>query len=131
MVNLLAALVLVTAASPVPAAPPCCLRPQAIVAEEAGNEASHRVGHVVSPAVMTTAFYGGATYFGADRKQARLVAVALSLAAIIGKELYDYSTEARAFSTLDIALGVGGTAVGLWVAQAIEWPEEKQAGSGQ
>lgn len=126
MINLIAVLVLVTAAPPVPAAPPCCLRPQAIVAQAAANETSQRMGHLISPAVMTTAFYGGAMYLGANEKQARLVAVALSLAAIIGKELYDYNTEARAFSTLDVALGVGGTAVGLWVAAAIEWPEEKR-----
>lgn len=127
MVILIAALVLVTAAPPVSAEPPCCLRPQAMVAEGTANETSQRIGHVISPAVMTTAFYGGAMYLGADKKQARIVAVVLSFAAIIGKELYDYSTEARAFSTLDVALGVGGTAVGLWVAEAIEWPEEKQA----
>jgi hypothetical protein len=131
MVNLLVALVLVTAAPPPPVAPPCCLRPQAIMAEETDTETSHRIGHVVSPAVMTTAFYGGAIYLGANKKQARIAAVALSLAAIIGKELYDYNSEARSFSTLDVALGLGGTAVGLWAAEAITWPEEKPAGANE
>lgn len=127
MVNLIVALALATSAPPIPANPSCCLRPQAMVAEETTTETSHRIGHVVSPAVMTAAFYGGALYLGADKKRARIVAVALSLATIIGKELYDYNSEAKAFSTLDIAFGVGGTAIGLWAAEAITWPEEKRA----
>lgn len=128
MLILFAALVVGTAtpAASVSANPVCCVRPQPIVVETSAIETRNRIGHVITPAVMTTAFYGGALYFGATRKQARIVAVALSLAAILGKELYDYSTEARAFSTLDIALGIGSTAIGLAAAEAIPWPEDPQ-----
>ena len=104
--------------------PDCCLRPQSIIADTPPPETAHRIGHVVTPAVVTTTFYGTALYFGASRNQARIVAIAASLVAIVGKELYDHSTEARAFSKLDIALGLAGTAAGLAAAEAIEWPEE-------
>jgi hypothetical protein len=130
MVAFIATVVLLGTAQPNPAAPlPCCERPQTIAAR-ISSESSHRIGHVVSPAIMTTAVYGGALYFGADARQARIVSAAVSLAAIIAKELYDHSTEARAFSTLDVALGMGGTAIGVLAAEVIEWPEEKtRAGS--
>lgn len=122
MIILIAAIAL--AATP-PAEPPCCLRPQAIVMEESDSkETRHAIGHVIGPAVLTMGVYGGAMYLGADRKQARILSVAASLAAIIGKELYDHSTEAKAFSKLDVALGLGGTAVGIWAAEAIEWRDE-------
>lgn len=69
-----------------------------------------------------------ALYFGAEKKRARLIAIGLSVSAILAKELYDYSTEARSFSGLDIGLGVVGTAVGVYVAEKIEWPEEEPVG---
>ena len=126
MLTLIAILTIAGASpsEPPPTATPCCTRSQTFSAATESVETGHRVGHVIAPAIMTTSFYGGALYFGADRKQARIASVALSLAVIIAKELYDHSTEARAFSTLDVALGVGGTAIGLVAAEKIEWPEE-------
>lgn len=124
MLAFLTAFTLATAADP----PPCCLRPTtfsppAVTARETGN----RIGHVISPAIMTTSFYGAALYFGARKPQARIIAAGLSCATIVLKEIYDYNTAARNFSRLDIGLGLIGIAGGLAVAEIITWPEERRA----
>lgn len=124
MLSIVTALVLATSAGP----PPCCLRSTTFVLQESSRTStSHRIGHVVSPAILTTSFYGAALYFGADKKQARLIATGLSVAAILLKEVYDHNSAARSFSSGDIGLGILGTAGGLYLAEAITWPEEKRA----
>lgn len=123
MLSIVTAMVLATAAGP----PSCCLRSTTFVMQESTRTTtSHRIGHVVSPAILTTSFYGAALYFGADKKQARLIAVGLSVAAIFMKEVYDRNSAARSFSSADVGLGILGTAAGLYLAEVITWPEEKR-----
>lgn len=81
----------------------------------------------MAPAILTSSFYGMALYAGARPKQARLLAAAASLVFMVGKEVYDYNTAARSFSTSDLAFGAAGTAIGLAVAEKITWPEEKRS----
>jgi hypothetical protein len=107
------------------ATPPCCLRPTTFAAVSS-TETSHRIGHVIAPAILTSSFYGFATYAGAKPRDARLIAIGLSAVAILVKEVYDYNTEARRFSGSDIALGAAGTAIGMVIAEKITWPEEKK-----
>lgn len=104
----------------------CCERPSTPFALNATTtETSHKVGHVITPAVLTASVYGTAMYLGANRKQARWIAVGLSLAFIVGKELHDYRSEARAFSPQDVVLGAAGTAAGLWFAESIKWSRQE------
>lgn len=76
--------------------------------------------------IATASFYGGALYFGASKKQARIISIGMSAALIVLKEVYDHSTAAKNFSGEDIAWGVVGTGAGLLIAEKITWPEEKK-----
>ena len=110
-----------------PPASACCAAPaQVFTAPDQTSEMIDRVGHVISPMVLTTSFYGAALYLGADNKTARWVAVGLSVATIVAKELYDQRLAGR-FGYEEAAIGLGGTALGLLIAERIEWPEEKRA----
>lgn len=117
MLPLLTAFALAASAGP----PVCCERAAAFVATKTNIESAHHIGHVISPMILTASFYGTALYLGASRKEARWIAVGLSLAVVVGKELYDYQTAARGFSKQDVALGTASTAVGLWLAESIKW----------
>lgn len=113
-------LAIVIAASP--DSTPCCVRANTF-ATSASAGTGHRVGHVISPMILTASFFGTALYFGANRKQARWIAVGLSLGAVLAKEVYDYRSEARAFGAQDVAIGAAATAAGLWLGESIPWPE--------
>lgn len=122
MLALLAAAII--AGGPAPAPPACCLRQPAITSSPSNVETSHRIGHVISTTVLTTSVYGGARYFGANRKTASIIAAGAALTAVLAKELYDYHSAARSFSMQDVALGTAGTAAGLLLAYTIHWPED-------
>ena len=110
-----------------PAGPPCCQPATAVLSRaDDGKEARDNIGHFVSPAILTTSFYGSALYLGANKKQARWIAVSASLGLVVAKELYDQSVAGR-FGLEEVGIGVAGTGVGLWMAERIEWPEEKRA----
>lgn len=118
-------LALLTALTVATAPPPCCERPAAfdvVAAAAVPNETAHRIGHFISPAIGTASAYGFALHFGAGRSQARWIAVGLSVAAIIAKELYDERVESGAYSAGDIAVGLAGTASGIVLAEFVLWP---------
>lgn len=91
-----------------------------VVEVDQSKEAKDLVGHFVSPMVLTTSFYGTAMYFGAERKRARWIAAGLSIVLIVGKEVYDEKVAGR-FGLEETAIGVAGTAGGLYVAEKITW----------
>ena len=122
MLSIMTALLIATAPPPAP-----CCRQASRFADDTNVETSHRVGHFVSTTVLTTTFYGAARYAGADRAHARIIAVALSMTAVLAKELYDYHTAAHAFSAQDVLVGAAGTATGLVIAATIHWPEDAKS----
>lgn len=108
-------------------APECCVRQQVLLAApDEGKEARDNVGHFISPMVLTTSFYGFALYFGKDRKEARWISALASLGLVVLKEVYDERVAGR-FGVQEVLIGVGGTATGLYLAERIEWHEEKRA----
>ena len=116
--NELLLLALLSATSP---ADTCCARPTtAFAAEDQSKEAKDQIGHFISPAVMTTSFYGTAMYFGAERKQARWIAAALGVVAVIAKEVYDERVAGR-FGLEEAGIGIAGTAVGVYLGEKITW----------
>jgi hypothetical protein len=118
-------ILLIGATSPAPA--PCCQPTAALIARaDDAKEARDNIGHLVSPAVLTASFYGTALYFGASKKQARWISVGTALGLVVAKELYDKSVAGR-FGLEETAIGFAGTGAGLWLAERIEWPEEKRA----
>ena len=88
------------------------------------------VGHFIAPAILTPTFYSTALLLGAERKQARWIAAGLSVALVIAKEVYDERVAGR-FGVEEAAIGVAGTAAGLWIAERIEWPEDKRINSSR
>jgi hypothetical protein len=115
---------LLSATSPSP--PPCCQPATAVFTRaDDAKEVRDNIGHLVSPAIITTSVYGTALHFGASKKEARWISVTASLGLVVAKELYDRSVAGR-FGLEETGLGVIGTGVGLWVAERIEWPEEKR-----
>ena len=111
----------------------CCPpQPAAAVfaAPNRSKEMIERVGHFVSPMILTPSFYGAALYLGAEPKQARWIAAGLSVALVIAKEVYDERVAGR-FGVEEAFIGLAGTAAGVWLADEIEWPEEKQLNSNR
>ena len=116
---------LIGTTSPAPAA--CCQPAPALLARaNNAKEVRDNVGHFISPVVLTTSFYGTALYFGASKKQARWISVGTALGLVVAKELYDKSVAGR-FGLEETGIGIAGTGVGLWLAERMEWPEEKRA----
>src|SRR5688500_10976343 len=87
---------LIALLSAAPPTAPCCTRPAAVLMEvDNSKEAKDQVGHFISPMVLTTSFYGTAMYLGAERKQARWIAAAVSIGLVVAKEVYDESVAGR------------------------------------
>lgn len=109
------------------AASPCCpaAAPRFAVAVDNAKEARDNIGHFVSPAVLAASFYGTAVYLGASRKQARWIAAGSTLLLIVVKEWRDESVAGR-FGVEEVAIGIGGTAAGLWLAEQLDWAEAKK-----
>ncbi len=110
------------------AAPDCCLpaAPRFALQVDASKEARDNVLHFIGPGLITVSSYGTARYFGATRKQARWIAVGTSVVLVVAKELYDESVAGR-FGLEEVAIGLGGTAAGLVVAEKLDWPERKSS----
>ena len=118
-------ILLLSATSPAP--PPCCHPAPAVLARaNESEEERDYAGHFISPAVLTTSFYGTARWFGATRSQARWISVGTALGLVVAKELYDKSVADR-FGLEETAIGMVGTGLGLWMAESVTWPEAKRA----
>jgi len=83
---------------------------------------THEVGHVLAGVIAAPAVYGWMREAGASKTQARWVTAASILGAALAKELYDEHV-VNSFSTRDIGITLAGGAVGLWLAERINWKE--------
>jgi hypothetical protein len=106
-----------------PTAPPCCHPPTFTLQADDATEVRDNIGHFVAPAILTSSFYGTALYLGAPRRHARWISVGTSLLLIVAKEAHDQSVAGR-FGLEEVAIGLGGTAAGLWFAERVDWSDE-------
>ena len=88
---------------------------------------THDVGHVLTPGIGTLAIYGLAQDMGGSRKTARWTALGTMAAAMVLKEVYDYS-QVENFSGRDLLVGVAGTLGGLVIAERIAWEPAERSG---
>jgi hypothetical protein len=107
-----------------PTAPACCAPAAARFTVQASDakETRDNIAHFMVPAALTTGSYGLALELGASREQARWIAVGTSLLVMVAKEIYDHSVAGR-FGLEEVAIGVGGTAGGLLLAEKVIWRE--------
>jgi hypothetical protein len=105
----------------------CCPPPaQRFAAQTDGaKEVRDNIAHFVVPAAVSTASFGLALELGASRKEARWIAAGTSVLLIVAKEIYDEAVASR-FGLEEVAIGVGGTAAGLLLAEQLIWQDDEQ-----